>query len=148
MTGFYQETAAAPGIWQCWGGSQNSPVGQVLLSETPSMEIWRAGAIPAVSLWLWWLGSSSKPGCCFFPSRKERGRRDRAEGERLWVQWQGCDEHPWLCQPPALTSSEAQVGRCICLTLPDSNRGILFNYLWLFWCLVSWYWQNKYCDLA
>lgn len=58
MTGCYQDTATVPGLQQCSGGSQNSPAaGQVLLSETPSMEIWRAGADPAVSLWLWWLGS-------------------------------------------------------------------------------------------
>lgn len=82
MNGFYQETATAAGLWRFWGGSQNSPaVGLILLFETLRMELWRAGVIPVVSLWLWWLGSSSKTGCCFLTAGTEQSKRDREEGE-------------------------------------------------------------------
>lgn len=80
ISGFCQEAATAPGLWQCWSGSQNSPaLGQVLLFGPLSREIWRAGAIPTGSLQLWWVGSPSRAGCCVWKAGTEQ--RDRAEGK-------------------------------------------------------------------
>lgn len=58
-------------------------VGQVLLFETLSMEIWIAEAIPIGSLWLRWVGSSFTLGCCFLTAEMEQSHRKRGDGEKI-----------------------------------------------------------------
>lgn len=126
-------------------------VGQVLLFETPSTEIWIAGAVPTASLWLRWLGSSWS-GMLVFNSRNGTKRKEKRDGRQDRQCSKGAvmnsSVFPAPFRFPGLTSSEAQAGCWIFVSLPDKNRRMLFNYLWSFWSLASPYWQNKYCNLA